>query len=1308
MSIESPPPVALSLDDPVDKKLEQIAARELRVVKKEKDVQAKAAELDRKLKAADEQEEKLGTIAQRELALEQATHALQASQKDLKRKEKTTKDAEHAVNERDRQSIERESACAALEKKMNTREKQLDERDAKSKDEIAHAQKLAADATTRFQRLEADEQDLKRRTDELQTTDKLIRRREQAITEDEQEAARRQKELREREEANEKMNQTLQVRQAALTQRELQNQSERERLSKLSKQLADEEKARTSEIEHLTALREELQRVQTAAEEAKHIATREQDEASVKITEANSKHNIVEKQMLELVQLQRELSATKAELSQTDSDLKKRERRLVTDARELENNTIVFNHKKREFEAALAKFQQDTLDLANKRQELTNEEAEFRQTQARHEKDFAALAHMEANLKRKSENVAKKEAELVQWLREVEWREVVLGDREANVDREPIPLTVSASTVGGFPTASMDAKRGSIAGGGALTNASFASANDATGLGIGARKQSTVKLNGDVPATRVEIMEDQEERKAYGRALVDVQLRRLKDRYVSAQLKWATLEVSQQQPGGTASSSAGASAQKTVSPQRGGGTPSGKQRPKQSAANGKSVSGTKIGAADSAAASAMRVWTKAGISVASQQTHEEEVRRATALESQRRLVHRLSVELLRALAKMRTFDPNEPDDSPEKIQESSLFTDQEKTVVTFAVNFEFLMKHIEVSVSNVLNTCPFDAKDCAVDAKDLLDKALKWWEGQRVKLTDRLQQLLLDRKKFLTSATEILEKHQNEIVPRRGADDNGNSNGPSLPSEASLAVAATNTLAADKKPVKQPREVSSVSRLSGSGGDDSDADIASSQVVSPANDRMRFNISPPGSLTTIKSPPQQAIRDGDDEEFFSSPGGAGGMGRRRQSLVDHCAESPILAPVSGPTIRANKLKTIEMDAIAFRKRRESSATAAIAADQQPKEGFVGTALERKFSIRSQQHSSGLVLAASTSPPPRYPAASAAHGNESDDDSDAEENGDERNKKPTNASFPFSSFRNKQSSAGSQRGKTTGGSRTSPPPLPHHAREFPVVDSTLLFTRPGSSQEAQERNAKATPFGTLSEDVVTCLMRTGRAQSAEPASLGKPSSAGGSRLGMSPQQQRGPTVGGGGGSRPVVLSPGRGFTPNSTASKGARQQHVLGHSFQPPAIWDSEHPRTIPLIMLQRQNMLAGAAATSSSPFASHDFETLSSPPWGQGVDDALYSTSPTAGTSKAGAGRVSPDRASTPTRRSTNSPLLPPPSPTLGAGSPHSFSTPVHGSRHHHSAQPQLLQGSLTTVSSPYLDRIMSATAQKKLLATSK
>jgi hypothetical protein len=182
-------------------------------------------------------------------------------------------------------------------------------------------------------------------------------------------------------------------------------------------------------------------------------------------------------------------------------------------------------------------------------------------------------------------------------------------------------------------------------------------------------------------------------------------------------------------------------------------------------------------------------------------------------------------------------------------------------------------------------------------------------------------------------------------------------------------------------------------------------------------------------------------------------------------------------------------------------------------------------------------------------------------------------------------------------------------------------------------------------------------------------------------------------------------RSVALSPGRGTTPSSNI--GQHHPQPRGHSFQPPAIWDSEYPRTVPLIFLQRQGMLGSGA---SSPSASHKAAGRFSSPLGHSVDAQYSVPSPAGGDIVGGGGegtRVSPDGSSTPTRRPITSPTM---GPGSYAASPQYSPPTLNGSsnRHHPNTQPPHLQGSLTTISSPYLDRVMSASAQKKLASTSK
>ena len=464
--------------------------------------------------------------------------------------------------------------------------------------------------------------------------------------------------MRIREENLDKANQELHKKVTATQAHDLEILKEKEKLVQRDEELRQAESHMQADTRALNLRKDEVQRRVVQLEEGEAELKKRQEDFEVVADGITKKKEIVEKQVSENKKYEHELNDLKAELKAQENDLRSRERRvgvMLHDHSEREKTLQVEEENMRRSLAEL-KSKQEEMDAASDALNAREDALKAREkaVEATQEK---CVQRDEWNTQRAAA-LDRKEKDLANWMKEMEWREMILGDREAVIDREPVTIQTDFT--------------------------------------------STTPYS----------------QKAFGHATVEVQLRRLKDQYVSAQMKHAREELST-------------------------GKPKYSKRKRLPRAG-------------------IATTHPAGEDVAA------EISRVAELRSLREGVHEMSLSFVHLMSRIRAFDGFEDAASPEKLEHLTFFNENERTALCMAANLEYLLRVYEDFFVS-LQQSPFEEKDKAADVQDLINRLTRWWQHQKSDLYKCLMQLLSDRRKYLSHALAILESKATNF-PVRDSD----------------------------------------------------------------------------------------------------------------------------------------------------------------------------------------------------------------------------------------------------------------------------------------------------------------------------------------------------------------------------------------------------------------------------------------------------------------------------------------------------------------------------------------------------------
>ena len=652
----------------LEKRMEAMKVKEQRVAKKDKELTSRLNDLDRRASLIQEVEEKQGAILTREAAVESQQKEVNLQLREVRKRDKICKEIEAAQSETEDKLFGKETYLNSQEKELQTKQAAVAERERAFSDmqfAIEDAERRVAERRKVVERLEAD----------VAIRIKGVEEREKKSLGEKEKVIARQAEVKAKAEALQakdvelnRANETVKQRNKEITQKETEVTKERDRLNKRGIDVSELETRISADNKNLQLKKEEMARRVAHVEESEHDLKLKTEAFRVMASETNKKRDVVEKHVVENRKYEEELNSLKQELRVQETDLRGRERRLTGLQREHSDREQVLAHR-------------DEL-LRSRQEELRNLETEC----ARREKDVGKredhvesfhqeVKQLQERCQQKEEAMSKRqyhlekqEKDLVEWMKEMEWREMMLGDREAVVDREPVtlPSTANGSTSAGFSN------------------------------------------------------------KAFGHAMCEVQLRRLKDLYVSAQMKHAREEI------------------------RTGKTAFQKHARLPRAGIAATLATEDVG---------------------------QVVSKASALQQRRENVHNLGNQFKRLMSRHRAFDSFEDLASPERLSHLEHFSSDERTVLCMSANMEYTL-HSQEHLLVKLQRSPLDEKDKAVNVQDLVNRISRWWRKTEEHVNTSLNQLLKDRERYLQHSVAILAT-KTEVLPsmikeRRGtvAEDN--------------------------------------------------------------------------------------------------------------------------------------------------------------------------------------------------------------------------------------------------------------------------------------------------------------------------------------------------------------------------------------------------------------------------------------------------------------------------------------------------------------------------------------------------------
>ena len=698
-----------SLEVSMEKRLEALKAKEARVSKKEKELNLKLGDLDRRAKLIEEAEEKQGTVATREAQCESKEKELQQILREIKRRDKAVKESEEKAAEVENALFSRETFLSSQEKELQAKLQAVDAREKQVFNAQADAENLERKLAERKRVVEAAEAESKSRRETVVEEEQKLDERQKAITLKEGEIAKKDAELAQRDQDLVKANQAVGARAKELQVKETEVAKERERLMRKSHDLSEAEVRIAADTKNISLKKEEIARRVAHVQESEQELRAKTLEFKQMALDTTKQRDLVEKHVLENRRYEHELNNMKNDLKAQEADIRSRERRAAAQQREHFERDQVLNQREETLRGEREEVRQREAACDEREAILTSRESSV----ASFQKEVEALKERciarEHATAQRAAALDRKEKDLVEWMKEMEWREMMLGDREAVVDREPVtlPTTTVGSTTTGFSN------------------------------------------------------------KAFGHAMVDVQLRRLKDQYISAQMKHARNELR----------------------------------------TGKSL------------LVKHKRLPRAGI-VATHSTGDvgDDISKASQIHAARQSVHDLSVQFKLFMSRHRAFDSFEDVASPEKLQHLEVFSPDERTALCMAANMEYMMKVHEDLLTSLL-TSPLDEKDKAANVQDLVNRLSRWWRKTGEQVQHNLIQLLSDRERYLSHSITILQSKTAQLPQlnrsrpvTRGRVDNSHvrqsddSGQPDPPDAADLSP--SNTGAAPSGDMKEEQSVS--------------------------------------------------------------------------------------------------------------------------------------------------------------------------------------------------------------------------------------------------------------------------------------------------------------------------------------------------------------------------------------------------------------------------------------------------------------------------------------------------------------------
>jgi hypothetical protein len=665
---------------------DKVAQRESAVKKKEKELTQRAQDLDRRKTLLEETEEKHGALATREAAVDAKEKDAAGQMKEIKRREKAVKDGEQRVAEssaavemaetrvtqrevdveaRLKEADRREGQLARTSKELDLREEALNKRHSQLQD-------VALEQEQRKTTLNREKEVLNLKASDVAAAEVAVN----AMT----------KEVQKKAEAADRAHAANREKTLQLQTLEGQISKERDQVLVQARSVAVDEKLMAAKRRELDTIAADCDKRVAICEAQEAGARKKKEEAQASITELALMKEHLDRRRQDLDAREDGLQRLQVVCRSSEASVARRENTLSNEFKEVRAREKALLQKQTTLEELAADLEEKTRLVRDREDAVGVREMTVADREVAMDKLHTQCVSDMAATQRRQEALDAKERDLVAWMKEMQWREMMLGEHEGVVHRQPVTPIVAVSKRAVPAGTNEDAAPtlgGKHATGGANASSSHNSGPFPEGFG----------------------------HRAFGHAVVALQFRRLKDQYVSAQMKHARTELQDHED-----------LARAVTERR-------KRQP------------------------------RAGILVSQPEGDlSEQAEMEGGLQELTKEVHRMSVRFLRSIAKLRAFDGFESPTSLEKLQELARFTAAEQSVLTTTTNMEYILRSLQAFMRS-LQSSPLDHKDRAVDVQDLVNRTSRWWARTKEAVTSTLQQLLTDRQRFLTQGLAVLDKH---------------------------------------------------------------------------------------------------------------------------------------------------------------------------------------------------------------------------------------------------------------------------------------------------------------------------------------------------------------------------------------------------------------------------------------------------------------------------------------------------------------------------------------------------------------------
>eukprot|EP00759_Apiculatamorpha_spiralis_P023530 PhF_6_TR27183/c0_g1_i1/m.39894 len=636
----------------------ELKRRETKLKAKEKDLSSLAQELQKRQANIQALEDKHGSVAAREDALKSEEKDVDAKRESNKKKEKQLKDFENNLESQRNVIAQQETELTQKKKAFEGVLQQHEETVNAHLQKIKQREEEEKEFAHRKNNLQQEYDKLEKERNAVQQVKSDVDKRAAALDAIEEEQKNKKKQQDQGDDRIRKTNKELEAKAKALETQAAQLQQRQDALITAEQNSSKRAIELQNEARVLAQRREELKDKAVEFEVRESEVKSTERAAQEKLSFAKMRQDQVDITLLEVSSRERQLQESNDKLHDVEVDLQRRETRTNATLKEVQHREALVREREEKANQKEAELNERQLFLDNREKKL-NEDF---QVLADRIVDTEKREHICHESDRKNAERAKtlrgNEKVLMNWMKEMEWREKILMQRELHGSPVHADITAHENT---------NQKAYSVA--------------------------------------------------KFGRALVEVQLKRLKDQYVSTQMKTAMVELEEKNY-----------KHKEFGENRDAG----------------------LGPAD---------IRQADIA--------EETKLQSRTDELGDIVAEKSLEFARKITKSRAFDDNEDDMSQDKIKDLERFSPKEQMYVQLALYLEAVLKDEDKFVKEVLS-CPLRDRE-KMTLETLLAKMTQWWRKMNSRALHRLLSVLEVRMQTIDDAIEVLNRVQEDR--RRAIDE---------------------------------------------------------------------------------------------------------------------------------------------------------------------------------------------------------------------------------------------------------------------------------------------------------------------------------------------------------------------------------------------------------------------------------------------------------------------------------------------------------------------------------------------------------